>query len=399
MNNNNKLTTIVNYLFIFLVINYRLIVSYITHVDSAGYALIFLSILVFVINARSFNSLQLKKPIIFWLVWCVYVFLNYYMHPHTHASLSFVALYRKIFIPLIVMTVVVKEYQRNTNGLFWICFITHAVFMAAGYYFDRGILYRDLGEENSLGNAYAIISSFTIFYLMLLNHAKKVPTVIFLALAGFVVFVLAMSGTRKAFGAGVLLLAFWGWSQLNIKKIRSWVLVGVLIVVGLWGYDYLMENTFVGQRMEYLEEQQEKVLLPSDAPKFLQLFGDRAPHYYYGWLIFISHPLSGVGLVQADVEGLYIHSEYMSQLADNGIVGFALFFALYSWVSINLVKRNKDNKKIGRSMLGGLFCMLFLFLTTWAWEFPQYFICLGVLVGYCLYGYNDFPHVIGEKNE
>lgn len=397
--NNNRLATFINYLFIFLVINYTLIVRFITHVDSAGYVLIFLSILVFVFNARSFNSLQFRKPIIFWLIWCMYAFLNYYAHPHINISLSGVALYRRIFVPLIVLIVVVKEYQRNTNGLFWICFITHAVFMAAGYYFDRGVLYRDLGEENSLGNAYAIISSFTIFYLMLLNHAKKVPTVIFLVLAGFVVFVLAMSGTRKAFGAGVLLLAFWGWSQLNMKRIRSWVLVGVLIVVGLWGYDYLMENTFVGQRMEYLEEQQEKVLLPSDAPKFLQLFGDRAPHYYHGWLIFQSHPLFGVGANQANVNGIYFHSEYIAQLADNGIVGFALFFALYLWVLIKLVIRNKKDKGFGRSMLGGLACLLFLFLTAWAWEFPRYFICLGVLVGYCLYGYDDSPHVIGEKNE
>jgi O-antigen ligase len=260
--------------------------------------------------------------------------------------------------------------------------------MAAGYYSDRGFLYRDLGEENSLGNAYAIISLYTIFYLMLLNHAKKIPTVLFLALAVFVVFVLAMSGTRKAFGAGVLLMVFWGWSLLDMKRIWSWILVVVFVWGGLWGYNYVEENTYMGHRMEYLEEQRNEVLLPPEAPEILHLFGDRAPHYYYGWKIFLSHPLFGIGPLQAHVQDIYIHSEYVAQLADNGIIGFALFFLLYYWVIRELIKRNRNDKGFARCMLGGLVSTLFLFLTTWGWEFPQYFICLGVLVGYCKNGYD-----------
>ena len=283
-----------------------------------------------------------------------------------------------------MLTVVITEYERNTNRLLWLCFITHAVYMAAGYYFDRGILYRIDDEENQLGNAYAIISSFTIFYAMLLNRKKKIPMPVFLIIVVFIILVLAMAGTRKAFGAGLLLLAFWGWSLLNMKRIWTWVLVFFFVGGGLWGYNYLMENTYIGDRMDYLEkQQQEESVLPSDAPKHLNALGDRAPLYYYGWHIFLSHPLFGVGAGQANVNGTYIHSEYMSQLADNGIIGFVLLFLLYFWVIRKLVKKNNNNKEIGRCMIGGLVCMLFLFLTAWAWEFPRYFICLGVLVGYC----------------
>lgn len=385
--NNSRLTTTINYFFVFLSINYPLITIFITKIDSAGYGLVFLSILVLMCNIKDFQIIQGKKPIMFWLLWCILAFMSYYVHPHTFSTMSIIKLYRRIFIPLIALTVVTIEYKKNSNGLLWLCFITHTIFLVAGYYFDKGILYRDLGEDNTLGNAYSVISSFSIFYLMLLNRAKKLSTFFFIVIASIVILVLAMSGTRKAFGAGVLLLVFWTMSQLKLKNIWSWILVAVIIAVGIVGYNYLMENTFMGQRMEALEKQQEQIL-PVNAPGFLHLLGDRAPHYYFGWLTFLSHPLFGVGTGQANVNGaVYIHSEYIAQLADNGIFGFVLFFSFYFWIIKNVLKKQKKDKTIGRCMLGGLVAMLFLFTTAWGWEFPHYFICLGVLVGYCQNGY------------
>lgn len=387
MKANDKLIMIVNYLFIFLAINYRkIIVRFITQIDSVGLLLSFFSIVVVFLNINKFKLLLRGKPIIFWFLWCIYAFFNYYLHPHTNISLSFFGLYYKIFIPLIVMTVVVIEYERNTVGLLWICLITHVTFMAAGYFFDSGILFRDLGKENVLGNAYAIISSFTLFYLVLLNRLKRIPSFVFLVLAFLIIFVLAMSGTRKAFGAGLLMLAFWGFSLLDMRRVRSWILLGVLIAVGLWGYNYFMENTFMGARMEYLEEQQESYL-PDDAPKVLGLFGNRAPHYYYGWDIFLEHPVFGVGTGQGRVEEsinliTYIHSEYMAQLVDGGLVGFLLFISFFLLVVVRVLRCQSHNSAIGRCMLGGVAVLSFLYLTAWAWEFPRYFICLGVLIGY-----------------
>jgi len=386
MSSNDKWITRINYLFVFLVINYSLIVKYIIHVDYAGYGLLFLSILVFVINARSFNSLQLRKPILFWLIWCVYAFLNYYMHTHS-VPMSVLVLYRRVFIPLIVMTVVVKEYKANSTKILWVCFITHAVYMLMGFYFDRGILYRIDDEDHELGNAYAIISSFTLFYLMLLNRTKKINMVWFVLLTVVIMLALAMAGTRKAFGAGVIYLVFWLLSLLELKKVRSWILVAVFLVVGFWGYNQLMENTFMGQRMEYLEEQQEK-FLPPGAPKILGVFGDRAGHYYYGWFLFLEHPLFGVGTGQTRVDQssnvqVYTHTEYMAQLTDQGLVGFLLFAFFYYWIVVHLFKQYRNDKSVGMCMLGGMAALLFLSLTAWTWEFPRYFICLGVLIGFC----------------
>lgn len=384
----NKFTVFVNYLFLFLVINYRLIVGYITHVDSAGYGLIFLSVVVLVLNARSFKTLQLTKPIVFWLIWCFYAFLNYYTHPHDVNPIGIFGLYRKIFIPLIAMTVVVKEYRDNETGLLRVALITYLMYAIGGYYFDSGILYRDLGEENDLGNAYAITVCFSLFYLAVLNRMGKLRMVWFLVLSAIVIIALAMSGTRKAFGAGCIMIVFWALSVFDLRKFRTWCFIAIFVYGGLKGYNALIENTYMGQRMEVLEQQQE-MNLPPDAPQFLSVFGDRASHYYYGWELFQKHPLLGVGPGQTRVGSSYIHSEYMVQLTDNGLIGFTLFFAFYWWIGIRILRQYQRNKSITICILGGFACILFLGLTAWIWEFPYYFLPLGTCIAYCKYNSNE----------
>lgn len=384
--NYKRIQFFINCLFVFLVINYSLIARFITKIDSTGYGLVFLSILVLFVNGKQFIQLQLGKPIVFWSIWCIYAFINYYVHPHDVNPMGMFVLYRKIFIPLIVMTVVVKEYKANSNKILWVCFITHAVYMLMGYYFDRGILYRINDEENMLGNDYAIISSFTLFYLILLNRTKKINIVWFVLLTVVIILALAMSGTRKAFGAGVIFLAFWLLSLLELKKVRSWILVAVFFGVGFWGYNQLMENTFIGQRMEFLEEQQENYL-PPGAPKILGVLGDRAGHYYYGWFLFLKHPFFGVGTGQTRINQgfdmlVYTHTEYIAQLTDQGLLGFLLFAFFYYWIVKHLYKQFRNNKSVGMCMLGGMAAILFLSFTAWAWEFPQYFICLGILISF-----------------
>ena len=386
MINNKNYIKYINYLFVFLVINYNLLTRFIINTDSTRYGLIILSWFVLLFNNRSFNRILLKKPLLIWLVWCCFAFINYYIHPHEYNPLSVIVLYRMIFIPLIVMFVIVKEYLNNSLNVLWLCLITHVFYMIFGFYFDRGILFRNLDEENVLGNAYAIISSFTIFYLILLNRLKKLRTPIAILMIFLALTALSMSGTRKAFGAGIILIAFWAYSYLQLRKVKSVLLAIVFVVVGFTVYGFLLENTYMGERMDYLSEQGEQYL-PAEAPAFLSIFGDRASHYYYGWKIFLNNPIIGVGTAQSHVpQGLgslvYVHSEYIAQLSDFGIIGFILFMLFYYIILKNLFKKIKYDVKLGRCMLGGIIAIMFMNLTAWSWEFPQYFICLGVIIGY-----------------
>lgn len=384
MNNRyGKITRIVNYLFIFLAINYTIVVNFITHIDSAGYALVLLSIIVLFLNGSSIRVIYLKKPVIFWLLWCIFVTFNYFIHSQPY-PLTLISLIRMVYIPLILLIIVDKEYRINSHSLIWICLITHIVYTIGGYYFDSNLLYRETaGNDNTLGNLYAINVSFTLFYLALLNRIGKLSWLWFIVLTLVVVLVLALSGTRKAFGAGLIILVFWALSYFSIRKVRTWFFVLLFAFLGMKGYTYLLENTFMGARIEVLEKQREENL-PPGAPQFLNVFGDRSGHYYYGIKQFLERPITGSGLKQSRVAGnkdLYFHTEYVAQLVDNGLIGFFLFFALYFWTAKRILR--KKNQTIKLCMIGGYVSIMFLMLTAWAWEFPAYFICLGVLVGYC----------------
>ena len=378
--NSSKLISCFNRFYIFLIVNYGLISQFVIHTDSSGYFLLFLSALVLLINSKAIANLQLSKPIVFWTIWCIFAFCNYHFRTFHESPMSFVQSIRFIFYPLLSMTIVAKEFADDQSGTIKWCFFAFLCYTIFGYVFDPGILYRELGEDNTLGNTYAITTSLCLFFLIMVKKKTKMNLLLFLIMTVLLIVVLAFSGTRKAFGAGVIMLVFWALSIFDIKKFRTWLFIGAFAVAGFWGYEQLMENTFMGQRMEYLEEQQEENL-PSDAPKILGFFGDRAPHYYYGWRIFTAHPLFGVGPYQSRVGYGYPHTEYIAQLADNGIVGFTLYFLLYAGICSGLFKKRKYDKEFTTCLLGGFVAILFLSLTSWTWNYSALFCCLGVMIG------------------
>ena len=199
--------------------------------------------------------------------------------------------------------------------------------------------------------------------------------------------VLSMAGTRKAFGACIIIICFWIYSIIQRRNVLTWILVGAFAFIGMKGYNALLENTYMGARMDALQEQQAEQL-PSGAPEFLSIFGDRATHYYYGWKTFKRHPLFGEGTGQSMVGSSvsYVHSEYMSQLSDGGIVGFLLFSLFIIWMIKHILRQWHNDREIIRCIMGGMVAILFMYFTTWGWEFPQYFMCFGVIIGYCKMG-------------
>ena len=62
------------------------------------------------------------------------------------------------------------------------------------------------------------------------------------------------------------------------------------------------------------------------------MFDGRAIQYEFGYEKFLENPYFGIGLnnyKQFDGYNLVLHSEYLVQLIENGLVGFILFFLFY----------------------------------------------------------------------
>ena len=84
----------------------------------------------------------------------------------------------------------------------------------------------------------------------------------------------------------------------------------------------------------------------------------------YGWSLFKSHPLLGVGISNAGIgyEGFshdtYLHNNYIEMLANGGIVGFSLYYLSHTYSLYTLFKTKEFKKPMGYIT----FCLLAMIL-------------------------------------
>jgi O-antigen ligase len=378
----NRFVKIYNYIYIFIVLNYTYLVWFVLSIDFTGYGLLALTIVSALVNREGLSKLYYSKPIALWFLWAIYSFLNYCFHSFSIIGLeSIFYIFIKLWVPLNLMSIVCIEYRNNSNGALWICFATFVAYTILGMFFDINLLFRTLGESNLLGNRYANTVCVTFFVLCLLNKKDLIKTPLFLILCLLLFVLLAMCGVRKAFVAGFVFFLFWIVSGLNMKSARNVFLLPLIIVLFYFGYTKYIKESYVMVRMEKLEEQQ-MMDLPSDAPAVLSLLGDRGPHYYYGWQMFLEKPIFGIGLEKARIGESRIHSEYMVELVENGICGFAIFALFHLWLFKRVFRLWKRKTKLSLCIMGGLVGLWFLYLTLWGWDFFPSFILLGVVIGY-----------------
>lgn len=375
----NPFVKIFNYLYLFIVVNYTCFVWYIFDFDYTGYGLVSLTLLSIIINYRRVKNINHSKPIVFWLIWVIYASFNFLIHTSFSVG-SVVYILARTMVPFNAMSIVCGMYQEKAKQTLKICVVTFAVFTLLGLYYDSSIILRGVGNESIMGNYFANTICLLPFFLMLLNkeNAIKIPT--FLTLTIVVLSILVLCAVRKAFGAAIIFLSFWLISELNFKRNRTWLLIPVVLFLVFFGYQKFLKDSYVMERMNQLENR--KMDLPDNAPQILSLVGDRAPHYYYGWYLFLENPIFGIGLEQANISNSRIHSEYMVELVENGIIGFVLFILFHIWLLKKSIRSWWNKEQMSACIFGGVIGLLFLYLTAWTWDFAPGFILIGVLVGY-----------------
>ncbi len=138
----------------------------------------------------------------------------------------------------------------------------------------------------------------------------------------------------------------------------------------------------MGQRFYAIEDSAERFNTSDIA--WLNFLGDRAYFYIEGWELFKENPICGIGInnfvVIAQSE-LPIHSEYIVQLCECGIIGCILFVLFYA----SLLRYSRGIKGDIRHKIlftGYLRSVIFLGLMAWTYQFTYYFICFGIIIGY-----------------
>ena len=384
-----NLTYLLNYFYIVFVLLWEPIHATIFTLDSKGRIVVYLTIFIFLLNFisnRRFQRFSLSKPMIFWGIWLIYSSINLKITGY-HGDLPFLFyLILHLFTPFVMMLIVSVEWHYDPKKILYVLL---GVFMIYGL--SLIILIDNYtgftGEQNvgTFGNMGPLNILFVIFYSGLLFAKKWIKKQHLYLFIFFAFLIIVLSATRKAFGAAVIMLAFIILSQIKLSP-KKLVQVAVLSIITIWGGNFALNNTTMGKRFATIEESGE--IYNTTDNETLNLLGDRAFFYIVGWKIFLEKPITGIGLNNFQKKAnsrVRIHSEYMVQITEGGIIGSSLFLFFNLWISLNLYKNwknNKNNRSIILVLIGGFSAILFINITGWTYAFPHYFACFGVIIGY-----------------
>ena len=390
-----------NLFYIFMAIIWQPFQIYILKVDGAGRTIMILSILAIVLNLYEFW--KQKEAFIFpaficWTVLFCYSMWNAFTKGFYAEYGTFKFLRDKFFDSFVLLIFMMLELKKSKYSCLWV------IWIALGVYLFIGLPNFALNPEErfsveGIGNLYPLHAVAFLFVTSILFVEEKIRMWLFVVVAIGVSVIIYLSGTRKAFGAEVILLL--GVVLNNGKKRNVWawlrlVFYGGVLAVGVY---YVMTRTSVGERIQegtddyfyvqFVENNKVNEL-------FMTVLGDRAIQYESALELFHEHFWTGIGLTNfMDMSGgeLVLHSEYMVQLCENGMIGFVLLMLFYILLTIGLLRSRKHEKRKVNMALFGLFAVLFINFTSWTYCMNYIMVIYAILFMYASSNSND------EKND
>lgn len=203
----------------------------------------------------------------------------------------------------------------------------------------------DINQENIFGYLSALTVVFGIYYALSLRQIRYV----LLSILPFI-FVIG-SGSRRS----ILILLFGILALFLISGItgRSRLMVILKLLLAIWLIDFILEQVIyldVFSRLEPL------VKWYGFSGKESNSLNTRYRMIVFGLELFKEHPLVGVGVNQYrswfnEAYGNYrpAHNGYIQTLADLGLVGFFLYYGMFSYMWIKLwawIRKNKAKLEI-----------------------------------------------------
>ncbi len=170
----------------------------------------------------------------------------------------------------------------------------------------------------------------------------------------------------------------------NIIVTLSKFIIGIVMLY--FPLNYILHNSTLGERILNSTEQADKLEIDT-GNAFLNRFGDRGIYYYFGWKAFKEKPILGIGIsnFKTHADSKYgLHTEYMIQLTELGIIGFLLFVFFYASVFNKLfsLKRVSNSKKHVEIYIYYIIIILVMITATRMYRVWYLFTIIGVVTGY-----------------
>ncbi len=311
-------------------------------------------------------------------------------------DVSFFSGMRQDYIrPFLILIVVLLGLYINRTGCLLLLLLSMLLYVMWGYLNPISIGSRQL---SGLGNKIPLTAVACSFIAVTLWLKKKLNNISLLLIVLFCLIVIFLSGTRKAFGALVIIAIFGFFNKiekLSVSKIIELLLFMVFIYLGL---SYVIEHSLIGERIVASAEHKHVELVHNESINhFLNiLFGDRAIQYKQGFELFWHNPITGVGINNYNYYigggAPRLHTEYMVHLVENGLSGFCMLVMYYVRIFSDLhKKRIAFGLPIG-IYHGGIIAVLFINLTAWTYNMMYVMVIYAIVLDYIYNNSSDYEN-------
>lgn len=363
-----------NLFFLFISIVWEPVQRYYLKVDGEGRIMTLLIVLAIVLNLvrrQNKKNLILYPAIACWTILVAYSMINSLVKGY-YGELRFIVFLKSNFWePYVVLWIAIVELMQDKKRCLRCILTALVIYMIIGsLHFNARDNDRIIAE--GLGNSLPLRAMVALFVSSVLYLDKKLKRKSFIAVVLLSVFIIIITATRKALGAGIIILIGTTLGKLKKLNVKNVVIICLVAFIFLKGIGLIMNNTYMGQRIKEGNEGI-YVSLSSNAKineLLIMVLGDRAVQYYDGFVLHRQAPWTGIGIenfqtiAQSDFR---LHTEYMVHYCENGIIGFVLLLYYYHL----LFKGIKKKRKKGENMwlcLFGLYSILFINFTAWTYS-------------------------------
>ena len=243
-------------------------------------------------------------------------------------------------------------FTRKTEFALW-CFVFAALVFCARFFltvpssmWGQAARFKDYGVFGS--NTPAMVMAYASIILILMCFFKENPlkNKVFPLICVFMfMFISVLMGTKKSLliFAVCMIIFLLGSAKNPVKLMSRLALIGVAVVgVYFLFTEVPMLYNSIGYRIEGLFS----LFDSSSGGEVDASTEDRAEHIVKALQAFVRHPLLGLGqdgYRYTNAKITYSHNNYVELLANLGIAGFSIYYALYVWIirrGLRIFKRN-----------------------------------------------------------
>jgi hypothetical protein len=381
----------IKYFFLFVICIWEPVQVYIIKVDGAQRTIGILILLTILLNINKPNFLTglLNFPIIFWGIWIVYAIINTIQIGYNWDG-PYIGFIIILLTPLVVIWLINSENFNDRKILFSVIILGLFIRILMIWLFDVNRSYDegrfgDKIDSNDIGISAIILIVFIYLKFLYKGYGYK----LLLLQIAFPFFMIILSASRNALGAFSILLLSHLFIHRTKDKLTNFAFFIFFVGIIYMASSFLINNTYLGQRLTETTTQNSETEYEYDiSGTIFDKMGDRGVFYVQGWNLFKEHPIRGIGLGNFKLyqeNNLVLHTEYMVQLCELGLIGSLLFVLFYGWIGKNLflcLLTDIENRKITQAYSAGFIIILFMGFTIFQYANPVFFLLSGAIIGY-----------------